>query len=122
MNNMSSKITSQIMVLAALTVFIAGSREALSAPPAAHPKAPAAKPAEKPAEKKEAAKTATTPEPVLENVIGVSPDELVNKPQEFVGKNVKFDGKFFAFTSLALDYKPAYRSSKTHLSFLILRP
>ena len=123
---MSFKTTSRILLLASLALLMATPREGFSAP-AAKPKAPAAKPAEKSAEKagnnggekKEAAKT---PEPVLENVQGTTADELVSKPQEWVGKNVRFNANFFAFTSLALDYKPAYRSSKTHLSFLILRP
>ncbi len=87
--------------------------------PATHAK-PAEKPAEKATDKTAAAKPAA--EPVLENVVTVTPDELVAKPQEWVGKNVKFDANFFAFSSLALDYKPAYKSSKTHLSFLVLRP
>ena len=73
-------------------------------------------------DKKESASKTSTPEPVLENVVSVNPDELVAKPQEYLGKNVKFSASFFAFTSIALDYKPAFRSSKTHLSFLILKP
>lgn len=70
--------------------------------------------AEKPAENK--------PEPPIENVVNVSTNELVDKPHEFLGKNIKFTAKFFAFSSLALDYKPAMRSSKSYLSFLVLRP
>lgn len=64
----------------------------------------------------------STPKPVLENVVKVSTEDLVGKPQSFLGKNIKFEAKFFAFSNLALDYKPAYRSPKTHLSFLVLRP
>jgi len=98
--------------------------------PAAAPAKPApTKPAaEKPAPEKAAAdkaapaKAATTPEPVLENVVSASADDLISKPQDFLGKNVKFTANFFAFTNLALDYKPAFRSSKTHLSFLVLKP
>jgi len=73
-------------------------------------------------DKKPETKAETKPEPVIENVVGVSPDDLVNKPQEFLGKNVKFNASFFAWSNLALDYKPAFRSSKTHVSFLILKP
>jgi hypothetical protein len=58
----------------------------------------------------------------IENVVNVTTNELVDKPHEYLNKNVKFTAKFFAFSSLALDYKPAMRSSKTHLSFLVLRP
>ena len=85
------------------------------------PAAPATKP---PASGKVADKAPTkpTPEPVIENVVNLSAEDLVNKPQEYLGKNVKFNANFFAFTSLALDYKPAFRSSKTHLSFLVLTP
>lgn len=80
---------------------------------------------DKPGEKTAAAgKEATkpTPEPVIENVVPCSPEDLVAKPRDFLGKNVKFNANFFAFSNLALDYKPAYRAAKTHLSFLILRP
>lgn len=59
------------------------------------------------------------PEVVIENVVPVKLDELVDKPHDFLGKNVKFNAAFVAFTNLALDYKPAYRSAKTHISFLI---
>ncbi len=62
------------------------------------------------------------PEPPLENVQLVTTQELVDAPQKFLHKNVKFCAPFHAYSSLALDYKPALRPSKTHLSFLILRP
>lgn len=71
------------------------------------------------AKEKEPAKAA---EPDLTNVVNVNPDDLVAKPQEYLGKNVKFTAHFFAFSNLALDYKPAMRSSKTHLSLLVLKP
>src|SRR5262249_29861975 len=45
-------------------------------------------------EKKTETKAETKPEPVIENVVNVNPDELVNKPQEFLGKNVKFNANF----------------------------
>lgn len=59
------------------------------------------------------------PEVVIENVVPVKSDDLVDKPHDFLGKNVKFSAAFFAFSNLALDYKPAFRSSKTHISFLV---
>jgi lysyl-tRNA synthetase class II len=65
---------------------------------------------------------AKTPEPVIENVQNVTPDNLADKPHEYLNKNVKFTANFFCFASLALDYKPALRSSKNYLSFLVLRP
>jgi hypothetical protein len=83
--------------------------------------------ADKKADKKTDAKTekkaeAKTPEPVIENVQNVTTDQLVDKPHEWMNKNVKFDAPFHAFSSIALDYKPAMRASKDHLSFLVLRP
>lgn len=74
-----------------------------------------AKAGDKAGDKKEAPK----PELVIENVVPVKPDELIDKPHDYLGKNVKFNAAFFAFSNLGLDYKPAFRSSKTHISFLI---
>lgn len=48
--------------------------------------------------------------------------ELLNKPESFIGQQIKFRGEFSSFVTLALDYKPAYRSSKDFLSFTIFRP
>jgi lysyl-tRNA synthetase class II len=66
--------------------------------------------------------TAKIPETPIENVVAVTTEQLVNKPEEYLNKNVKFTAPFFAFSNLALDYKPAFRSSRTYLSFLVLRP
>jgi len=68
-------------------------------------------------EKKEA--VAPKPEPVIENVVNVTPEDLVEKPHDYMGKNVKFTAPFFAFSNLALDYKAALRPAKTHISLLI---
>lgn len=91
----------------------------------AAPAAPANKPTTtKPAEKageKAGEKTAKTPEPVIENVQSVTAEQLVDKPHDYMNKNVKFVANFFAFSSLALDYKPALRPAKTNLSFLVLK-
>ena len=83
------------------------------------PTKPAAAKKEETAKEKE---TAKTPEVDVSNAVSVNADELVNKPNEYLGKNVKFTANFFAFSNLALDYKPAFRSSKTHLSLLVLKP
>jgi hypothetical protein len=72
-------------------------------------------------DKKEAA-APPKPEVPIENVVAVQPDDLVAKPHDFLGKNVKFQANFASFTALALDYKPAMKPSKTHLSILIRRP
>lgn len=84
-----------------------------------------AKPADKKADDKdgkEKAEAPAAPEPPLENVQSVTTQQLVDAPQAYLHKNVKFTAPFHAYSSLALDYKPAMRPSKTHLSFLILRP
>lgn len=73
---------------------------------------------EKTAEKKE---SKPAPEPVIENVVTVQPELLVDHPGEYLNKNVRFVANFYAYSTLALDYKPALRPSKNYLSFLILR-
>jgi hypothetical protein len=83
----------------------------------------AAKPAAAKEEKKDEKKeTAKAPEPSYDNAITVTPDELVKRPHEFLNKTLKFTAKFSSFSNLALDYKPAMKSSKTNLSFLVLTP
>ena len=47
---------------------------------------------------------------------------LLENPQDFIGKKVKFRGKFSSFTNLALDYEPALRKSKDYISLCIFRP
>lgn len=71
---------------------------------------------------KEKAEAAPAPEPPLENVQSVTTQQLVDNPNQYLHKNVKFTAPFHAYSSLALDYKPALRPSKSYLSFLILRP
>ncbi len=108
-----------------VSVSAAPAKAPAKARPAAKPAAPKAPiaPAKKPAETTPTTAVKTEPkvEPVLENVIDVTSDDLVNKPHEFVNKNVKFQGDFSSFSSLALDYKPAMKASKAYLSFLIFR-
>jgi len=84
---------------------------------------PAKTTADKASDKSDKSSTkAPPPEPPIENVTGVTTAELVDKPHEFLNKNVKFTAKFYVFSNLPLDYKPALRSAKTHLGFLVLRP
>lgn len=89
-----------------------------------HPGEPAKHEPAKP--KEEGAKAEKKPEPkpevIIENVQDVTTEQLVDKPHDFLNKNVKFDATFFCFASLALDYKPALRAQKSYLSFLVLRP
>ncbi|MBS1954746.1 MAG: hypothetical protein JST89_11200 [Cyanobacteria bacterium SZAS-4] len=108
--------------VAMMAVAIGGVRPLHAAPTAAPAAKPATtKPAEKTPEKAPEKATKPTPEPVIENVQNVNAEQLVDKPHEYLNKNVKFTANFFAFSSLALDYKPALRPAKTHLSFLILK-
>lgn len=76
---------------------------------------------DKGAEKAEKPPAKPAPEIVIENVVDVQPERLVDQPNAYLNKNVRFTANFFAYSSLALDYKPIMRSAKTHLSFLVLR-
>lgn len=77
---------------------------------------------EKSDDKKADAKTPVVEHPVIANVVDVTPLQLVDKPTEYLGKNVKFTANFFAYCNLALNYKPAMRPQKDNISFLVLRP
>jgi hypothetical protein len=70
---------------------------------------------------KEAAKSTDT-DALPANALSVTTDQLVAKPQEYLNKDIKFTAKFASFSSLALDYKPAMRSSRNYISFLVFRP
>lgn len=61
-------------------------------------------------------------EPVLTNVVEVTALKLVDSPKTYLGKNIKFKSDFFAFSNLALNYKPALRENKKYISFLVYRP
>ena len=52
----------------------------------------------------------------------VSPLDLVNNPAKYLNKNITFDAEFVAFTSLGLDYKPAFRDGTKYIGVLIKRP
>jgi len=84
----------------------------------AAPAAPA-KATDKAADKKETTKPA--PEPVIENIVNVQPETLVDHPNEYLNKNIRFNAQFYGYNSLAVDYKPAMRSSKQYISFSVLR-
>lgn len=58
---------------------------------------------------------------VASNYITVAPLELVAAPSKYLNKNVKFKATFDKFSTLGLDYKPAYRDSQKYISFLIKR-
>lgn len=48
--------------------------------------------------------------------------DLVSKPKKYKNKKVKIEGEFFSFSSLALDYPKAERSSDDYLGILLSRP
>ncbi len=54
--------------------------------------------------------------------IKVSPLDIVNSPEKYLNKEVTFTGEFVAFTSLGLDYKPAYKDPLKYIGILIKRP
>ncbi len=47
--------------------------------------------------------------------------DLVRNPGMYLNKRVKITAKFDKFSSLGLDYKPAFRSSEKYITFLIRR-
>jgi hypothetical protein len=52
----------------------------------------------------------------------VNPLELVLTPQGYLNNNIKFVATFDKFSTLGLDYEPAFRDSKKYISLLIKRP
>lgn len=47
--------------------------------------------------------------------------DVVNNPSNYLNKKIKMDATFDKFSTLGLDYKPAFRNSKDYISFLICR-
>ena len=54
-------------------------------------------------------------------VFQVSPLGIVNSPKSYLNKTVLIKAKFDKFSTLGLDYKPAFKSSDDYISFLIKR-
>lgn len=54
-------------------------------------------------------------------VFQVAPLSVVNAPESYLNKTVLMKAKFDKFSTLGLDYKPAFRSSDNYISFLIKR-
>ncbi|MDD3237589.1 MAG: hypothetical protein PHV37_05770 [Candidatus Gastranaerophilales bacterium] len=54
-------------------------------------------------------------------IIAVSPLEIVASPNKYLNKNVKFEATFDKFSTLGLDYKKAMRSSQNYIGMLIKR-
>ena len=76
-------------------------------------------------EKASAQPTATS-KPVVQGVqtsqaIAATPLEIVNSPSKYLNKNIVMKAKFDKFSTLGLDYKPAFKSSDDYISFLVKR-
>lgn len=50
-----------------------------------------------------------------------APLSIVNNPKAYLNKSVVIKAKFDKFSTLGLDYKPAFRSSEEYITFLIQR-
>ena len=51
----------------------------------------------------------------------VKPLDVVNSPKMYLNRNLTMIAKFDKFSTLGLDYKPAFKSSEEYISFLIKR-
>jgi len=51
----------------------------------------------------------------------VKPLTVVNSPKTYLNKQIIMEAKFDKFSTLGLDYKPAFKSSDEYISFLIKR-
>ena len=51
----------------------------------------------------------------------VNPVIMVDNPKPYLNKDIKFTAKFDKYSTLGLDYKPAFRSSEKFITFLIQR-
>lgn len=50
-----------------------------------------------------------------------NPLDIVANPTKYLNKKVKIKAKFDKFSTLGLDYKPAFKSSEKYITFLIKR-
>ena len=64
---------------------------------------------------------ANTATQVQQPALNVKPIDVVNNPSEYMRKRICMTGKFSKFSTLGLDYKPAFRSSDKYISFLFFR-
>ena len=68
-----------------------------------------------------------TAEPIAQQLninvqeVNSTPLAIVAMPKNYLSKKVTFNAKFDKFTTLGLDYKPAYKSSDEYISFLVKR-
>lgn len=67
-------------------------------------------------------KSAQTPPANVTDYIIANSLDIVNNPDFYLNKKVKFKATFDKFSTLGLDYKPAFKDSQKFISFLIKRP
>ena len=60
----------------------------------------------------------TTP---AKSYMAVNPVVMVNNPKPYLNKDIKFKAKFDKYSTLGLDYTPAFRSSEKFITVLIQR-
>ena len=63
----------------------------------------------------------TTSAVCLEKTVAATPLSIVDSPKTYLNKTVIMKAKFDKFSTLGLDYKPAFKSSDDYISFLIKR-
>lgn len=69
-----------------------------------------------------AVKKVTEQKPSCENGYELTSSlAIVANPDKYLNKKVKIRAKFDKFSTLGLDYKPAYRNSEKYITFLIKR-
>lgn len=71
-------------------------------------------------------KPAQVPSPVVQKTCDssytvTSSLDIVANPTKYLNKKVKIRAKFDKFSTLGLDYKPAYKNSEKYITFLIKR-
>ena len=62
-----------------------------------------------------------TPPANASQYVCVKPLDVVANPDLYLNKKIKFKAAFDKFSTLGLDYKPAFRDSQKYISFLIKR-
>ena len=68
-----------------------------------------------------AATLQTPPSQQQVQYLNITPLQVVNSPRLYLNKNIVMNAKFDKFSTLGLDYKPAFKSSEDYISFLIKR-
>ena len=57
----------------------------------------------------------------VQQELKAAPLSIVASPKAYLNKNIVMNAKFDKFSTLGLDYKPAFKSSEEYISFLIKR-